>query len=440
MSDISNRHPGSEPKQDRRDFLKTTVAAGSAAAAVLSVAPAVHASNNDVIRVGLVGCGGRGTGAAAQCVRGGQNVKLWAMGDAFPDRLSGAINELRNRSRIGDLMDVPESRQFVGLDAYKDVIANCDLVILATPPGFRPIHLQAAVNANKHIFTEKPVAVDGPGVRTVLGLYEEANRRGLCVVAGLQRHYQTGYLQALRRIHDGEIGTITSARCYWNQGRLWNATRTASMSDVEWQIRNWLYLTWLSGDHICEQHVHNLDVVNWALQAHPTRCVGMGGRQVRTAPEFGHIFDHFAVEYEYPNDVHVLSMCRQIEGCAQNVSEAVTGTRGTWSSPNPSDTNFYRIKEGSETRWAFHRRDDNEPYQKEHDVLIYNIRQGTQINNLRYVAESTLTAIMGRMSTYTGRAVTWNEALNSNEVLMPQHLALNMSLAVPPVAMPGSRA
>jgi myo-inositol 2-dehydrogenase/D-chiro-inositol 1-dehydrogenase len=439
MSDISNRYQGPEPKQDRREFLRTSVAAGTAAATVLSVAPAVHASSADIIRVGLVGCGGRGKGAAMQCVRGGQNVKLWALGDAFQNRLNGAVTELRRN--VGDVMDVPASRQFVGLNAYQDVIANCDLVILATPPGFRPMHLQAAVNANKHIFTEKPVAVDAPGVRTVLGLYEEANRRGLCVVAGLQRHYQTPYIQSMRRIHDGEIGTITSARCYWNQGKLWNFERTSGMSDAEWQIRNWLYFTWLSGDHICEQHVHNLDVVNWAVQAHPLRCVGMGGRQVRTQPEFGHIFDHFAVEYEYPGDVHVLSMCRQIEGCAQNVSEAVTGTRGTWTSPNPADANFYRIKEGTDTRWAFNRRDDSmDPYQKEHDVLINSIRQGTPINNLRYVAESTLTAIMGRMSTYTGRAITWQQALESTEVLMPQNLALNMSLPMPAVAMPGSRA
>jgi myo-inositol 2-dehydrogenase / D-chiro-inositol 1-dehydrogenase len=427
------------PDLDRRDFLKTSVVAGSAAAAALSLAPAVHASANDVIRVGLVGCGGRGRGAAAQCVRGGRNVKLWAVGDTFRDRVNYALNEFRTRANIGDVMDVPESRQFVGLNAYQDVIANCDLVILATPPGFRPLHLQAAVNANKHIFTEKPVAVDGPGVRTVLALHDEADRRGLRVVAGLQRHYQTGYLQSMRRIHDGQIGTITSGRCYWNQGRLWHAERTPSRRDLEWQIRNWLYFTWLSGDHVCEQHVHNLDVINWAVGTHPVRCVGMGGRQVRTGPEFGHIYDHFAVEYEYPNDVHVLSMCRQIEGCAQNVSEAVTGTRGTWTSYNPADPNSYRIR--GENAWVFnHRRDDNNPYQKEHDILIDCIRQGRPINNLRYTAESTLTAIMGRMSAYTGRAVTWQQALESTETLMPQNLAWEMSLPVAPVAMPGARA
>jgi len=416
---------------NRRSFLKAT-----AAASTLALAPAVHASSSDVIRVGLVGCGGRGRGAAAQCVRGGQNVKLWAVGDAFQDRIDQTLGSLR-QAGVMDRVDVPDDRKFVGLDAYRHVIANCDLVILATPPGFRPMHLQAAILANKHVFTEKPVAVDAPGVRQCLALYEEANRRNLCIVAGLQRHYQTGYLQSMRRIHDGEIGTITSARCYWNQGSLWHAARTPQMRDVEWQIRNWLYFTALSGDHICEQHVHNLDVVNWATRAHPVRCVGMGGRQSRTGSEFGHIYDHFAVEYEYPNDVHVLSMCRQIEGCAQNVSEAVTGTRGTWSSPNPSDNNNYRIR--GERPWLFNRRDDNEPYQKEHDILINTIRQGRQINNLRYTAESTMTAIMGRMSTYTGRALTWQEALASNETLLPPNLTMDTPLSVPPVAMPGTR-
>jgi predicted dehydrogenase len=429
-----------QPKKSsphRRDFLKTT-AAGAAAATLLGAAPLVHASSSDIIRVGLVGCGGRGTGAARQCVRGGQNVKLWAVGDAFQDRINSCLTELRlPRHDIADRIEVPDSRKFVGLNAYRDVIANSDLVILATPPGFRPMHIRAVIEANKNLFTEKPVAVDGPGVRTVLAMHEEANRRGLCVVAGLQRHYQTGYLQSMQRLHGGEIGAITSARCYWNQGRLWHADRTSSMRDLEWQIRNWLYFTWLSGDHICEQHVHNLDVINWATQSHPLRCVGMGGRQARTAAHFGHIYDHFAVEYTYPNDVHVLSMCRQIEGCAQNVSEAVTGTKGTWTSRDtPGDPTNYRIR--GENPWTFNRNRDNDPYQKEHDVLINCIRTGRPINNLRYVAESTLTAIMGRMSAYTGREVTWEEALSSTTALMPQNLSWDMALSVPPVAIPGT--
>ena len=248
-------------------------------------------------------------------------------------KAEGIVNSLRRNEAYRDKVDVPAERIFVGLDAFQSVIQNSDLVLLATPPGFRPMHIRTVVRARKHLFTEKPVGVDGPGIRMVLAAFEEANRHGLTVVAGTQRRYQTGYLQSMERIHNGDIGTITSARCYWNQGGLWHRERTANMTDVEWQIRNWLYFTWLSGDHICEQHVHNLDAVNWALgNSHPTSCLGMGGRQVRTQAHFGHIFDHFSIDYTYPNDVHVLSMCRQIGGCDNNISEAVTGTRGTWAS------------------------------------------------------------------------------------------------------------
>jgi predicted dehydrogenase len=351
------------------------------------------------------------------------------MGDAFADRLDGARHSFLNSAAFRGRIEVPRERCFTGLDAYRHVIENCDLVILATPPGFRPIHLQAAVNANKHVFTEKPVAVDGPGIRQVLAAYEEANRRRLSVVAGTQRRYQTGYVESMRRIHGGDLGTLTSGRCYWNQGGLWHRDRGPGMSDLEWQLRNWLYFTWLSGDHIVEQHVHNLDVINWATQAHPLRAVAMGGRQVRTAPVYGNIFDHFAVEYDYPHDFHLQSMCRQIDGCENNVSEQLVGQAGTWTS------NGYRIR--GRVQWNLPRGQDNEPYHHEHVVLINSIRHGQPINALRDVAYSTLTAIMGRMSAYTGRAVTWEQALNSQERLMPESLTFEMRLPVPPVAVPG---
>jgi myo-inositol 2-dehydrogenase/D-chiro-inositol 1-dehydrogenase len=421
-------------RSSRRDFLRQTAAAGAALATSELLAAAqqgsgVRPAGTDLIKVGLIGCGGRGTGAAEQCVRAGPNVKLYAMGDVFRDRLEGSLNRLRSNAAIRDRIEVPPERQFVGLDAYRQVIAVCDLVLLATPPGFRPIHLAAAVAANKHVFTEKPVAVDGPGIRSVLQTYEEANRRRLSIVAGTQRRYQTGYRESMQRIHDGALGTLLSGRCYWNQGSLWHRERAPGMSDVEWQIRNWLYFTWLSGDHIVEQHVHNLDVINWATRSHPLRATGMGGRQVRTAPVFGNIFDHFAVDYEYPNGFHLLSMCRQIEGCDHNVSEALTGTRGTWTSQG------YRIR--GEREWSFPRNQDNDPYLAEHVALINSIRSGQPINDLRNVAESTLTAIMGRMSAYTGKTVTWEQALNSQERLMPEHLTLDMPLPVAPVAVPG---
>jgi predicted dehydrogenase len=434
----------------RRDFLKTSAAVAGSTAMAGSLMSNVHADGPEVIRVGLIGCGGRGTEAASQCLRGGPNVRLNAMGDAFRDRLQGSLTRLQRDNRIRQNIDVPASRQFVGLDAYQGVIQNCDLVVLATPPGFRPIHIHAAIAARKHVFTEKPVAVDGPGIRSVLADFEEANRRRLSVVAGTQRRNENSYLESMRRIHSGDIGTITSARCYWNQGGLWHANRREGMSDVEWQIRNWLYFTWLSGDHICEQHVHNLDVVNWALgNSHPVRAVGMGGRQVRTGPEFGQIYDHFAIDYEYPGGVHVMSMCRQINGCENNVSEAIVGTRGMWASNHTIMGYPERAGGPLVRRWSYGRHDsDPNPYEQEHVVLIRSIRDNRPVNDLKNVAESTLTAIMGRLSAYTGRAITWGQALNSDRPrdqgglgmasLMPARLTMNMELPVPRVAMPGS--
>jgi predicted dehydrogenase len=413
----------------RRDFLKTTAAAaGTALAGQLSLAPAVHAAGSDVIKVGLIGCGGRGTGAAEQCLRADPHVKLVAVGDAFEDRARGVLNHLEAG---GKQIDVG-NRVYVGLDAYRKVIADVDLVILATPPGFRPQHLQAAVEAGKHIFTEKPVAVDGPGIRQVLEVYQKAREKNLAIVAGTQRRHQTAYREAMRRVHDGAIGQIEAGRCYWNQGALWHRNREAGMSDLTWQLRNWLYFTWLSGDHIVEQHVHNLDVINWALQAHPVRAVGMGGRQVRTGKEFGHIYDHFAIDYEYPNGVHVLSMCRQIPDTTQNVSEAVVGTRGSCTTV---DRVQYVIK--GENPWSFPPESDNSPYDQEHVDLIRSIRAGKPLNELKQVAESTLTAILGRLTAYTGKVVSWEQALHSKWNLMPAQLAWDMKLPVPPVAMPG---
>lgn len=412
----------------RRDFLKTSAIAGGAA---LHLGLGVHAQGNDVIRVGLVGCGGRGTGAASQCLRGGPNVKLVAMGDAFEDRLTGCLQRLSNDNAIREKVDVAADKRFTGLNAFQQVIQNCDLVILATPPGFRAQQIHAAVAARKHVFTEKPVAVDGPGIRLCLQAYEEANRHRLSVVAGTQRRYQKSYLESMKRMHDGDIGEITSARCFWNQGSLWHRAREQGQSDIAWQLRNWLYFTWLSGDHIVEQHVHNIDVINWALKnSHPVRAVGMGGRQVRTGPEFGHIFDHHAIDFEYPNNVHVLSMCRQIPGCENAVAENIVGTKGAWASQG------YRIT--GEKPWAYARNPaDVDPYQQEHIELIDSIRQGRPINDLKNVTESTLTAIMGRMATYTGKAVTWEQALNSQVSLAPQNLALDGAFPVPPVAVPG---
>jgi len=416
--------------RSRRAFLKTGVAAVAMSRLDL---PRVHAAGSDTLRVGLIGCGGRGTGAAGDILSGVEGVKLVAMGDVFKDRLEESRARLKKDAKIASKIDVPDDRCFTGFSAYQNVLScGIDYVILASPPGFRPLHLQAAVDASKHIFTEKPVAVDGAGVRKVLAVYDQAKARGLAVGAGTQRRHQKGYLETLKRIHDGALGPILGARCFWNQGSLWVKPRQPQWSDVEWQLRNWLYFTWLSGDHIVEQHVHNLDVVNWALRSHPLSAAGMGGRQVRTDPAYGQIFDHFSIDYEYPDGVHAMSMCRQIPGCQNNISESILGVKGA------SHTDAHRYSIAGDAGWRF-TGEDNEPYVQEHIDLVASIRAGKPLNELKNVAESTLTAIMGRMSAYTGKLVTWEQALGSQEDLMPTRLAFG-PMPVPPVAVPGQTA
>jgi predicted dehydrogenase len=424
----------------RREFIKTSAAAAVGTALTAHVIiPGAYAAGSDTIRVGLIGCGGRGTGAATDVLTSAPGVKLVAMGDAFKDRLEESyvnipkrLEQLRNNPKrkskyVGEI-DVPEDRRFVGFDAFEKVLASdVNYVILAAPPGFRPQHLKAAVAAGKNIFTEKPVAVDGPGIRSVLETYEAAKAKGLAIAAGTQRRHQTKYLETIKRLRDGAIGDILAGRVYWNQGGLWMKPRQESWSDMEWQIRNWLYFTWLSGDHIVEQHVHNLDVANWVLRGHPVRALGMGGRQARTEPGYGHIYDHFAIDYEYANGVHIMSMCRQIVDTDGSVSEAFVGAKGNCQANQGAIT--------GPNAWHF-REEDNQPYVQEHTDLIESIRSGNPINELKTVAESTLTAIMGRMSAYTGKVVTWDQALSSKESLMPAKLAWG-SLPVPPVAIPG---
>jgi predicted dehydrogenase len=415
----------------RRDFIKTatTAALGTAIIPGTEAFAGRRVAGTDAIRIGLIGCGGRGTGAVGDAISSSAGVTLVAMGDMFPDRLTSSRAGLSEK--FGKAIDVTPDRSFTGLDAYKKVIASdVNYIILATPPGFRPIHLAAAVAANKNIFTEKPVAVDGPGIRAVLEVYEQSKAKGLGIAAGTQRRHQTGYLETMKRIQDGAIGNILSARCYWNQGGLWKKDRQPEWTDAEWQLRNWLYFTWLSGDHIVEQHVHNIDVVNWAMNGHPVSANGMGGRQVRTSPDYGHIFDHFAIDYEYANGTPLASQCRQIQGCANNVTEALVGEKGTCQLDNGGK---YSIT--GQKAWKFEG-EDNRPYVQEHTDFIASIRAGKPYNELKTVAESTMTAIMGRMSAYTGKVVTWEQALNSKEQLMPPGLTLG-PLPTPAVAVPG---
>jgi predicted dehydrogenase len=416
------------PSASRRDFLKTSTAA--TATVGLGLLSNAHAAGSDTIKVGLVGCGGRGTGAAENiCEAAGTtfNVKLYAMGDVFADRVKNCRDSVKSNEHCKDKFDVSDDRCFVGFDAYQKVIDCCDLVMLATPPGFRPQHIEATIKAGKQLFAEKPVAVDGTGIRKVLAAYEEANQKNLSVVTGTQRRHQAGYIESLKRIHGGDIGDLVGGQVYWNQGSIWANKRQTGWNDTEYQIRNWYHFLWLCGDHIVEQHVHNLDVACWALGAHPTRAVGMGGRQYVSGPEHGQSYDHFAIDYEFPNGVHVMSMSRQIPGCENNVSETLVGTKGQWRS---GGYHFTGPKEG-----RVRVREVN-PYVQEHIDLLDSIVSKKPINELKQVAESTLVAIMGRMSAYTGKAVTWEKALNSKLDTFPQTLAWG-PMAEPPLPKPG---
>lgn len=429
---------GSDSSLSRRTFAQGAALSAAAAAATPTgllgatrTGPAASRGGHGdgVIRIGLIGCGGRGTGAALQALQTEGAVELVAMGDAFEDRARSSLAEIQKRDKLAAKIKVTPETTFIGFDAFEKVLgAGVDVVILATPPHFRPDQFRAAIAAGKHVFMEKPVAVDGHGVRTVLEAAAAAKQKDLKVGVGLQRHHDRGYQEVIQRVHDGQIGDIVAARAYWNMGFLWSKERQTGWSDMEWQLRNWLYFTWLSGDHIVEQHIHNMDVINWAKQAHPVRAHGMGGRQIRTDERFGHIFDHHAVQFEYEDGTYMFSECRQIAGCMNKVSEHLIGTKGTVDFENG-----YHIH--GENPFRFKGKRGN-PYQVEHDELFAAIRNGTEHNEAVYGAESTMTAIMGRMATYTGRIVTWDEALAS-ERLGPTEYGWT-ELAVPPVPRPGS--
>jgi myo-inositol 2-dehydrogenase / D-chiro-inositol 1-dehydrogenase len=390
----------------------TSLAAGGAVLGGLSVERGAHAQGSDTIKVALVGCGGRGSGAAAQALSTEGNVKLVAMADAFSDRLNGSYKELAAKNSAK--MEVTEDRKFIGFDAYKEAIKLADLVILATPPGFRPIHFEEAVRQGKHIFMEKPVAVDGAGVKRVLAAAEEAKKKNLKVGVGLQRHHQLGYIETIKRLQDGTIGDIVAMRSYWNDGGVWVKDRIPGETEMQYQMRNWYYFVWLSGDHICEQHIHNLDVINWVKNAYPVRCHGMGGRQVRTGKQYGEIFDHHAVEFEYPDGSRNFSQCRHIRGCWSSVSEHVIGTKGN------CDVGGHTITGANAWRLS---REDRErgknPYQQEHDDLFAAIRNDKPYNEAYNGAMSSLTAIMGRMATYSGKIIEAKEVLESAHALVP---------------------
>lgn len=418
-----------EHNTERRNFLKT---AGSALAvgfpAIVRGAPVSNA-----IKVGLVGCGGRGTGAAAQALKADDYAELTAMADIYPERIEDSLARLSKAA--GPKVKVEAAKKFVGLDAYQKLIdSGVDVVLLATPPGFRPMHLRAAIEAGHNVFCEKPVAVDAPGVRHVLETVELSQRKNVSLVSGFCWRYANYIKETFDQVHNGAIGDIIAyyATYYTSPVKPMPpaSTRPAGMSDIEWQIRNWYNFTWTCGDSLVEQAVHSVDKVAWAFNDQPpVSCVGVGGRQIPA--EGGNIYDHFEINYLYPNNVRAFIANRQIEGCYNENSDYILGSKGTCTigrGPLP------RIE--GQTKWTFEGQ-KNDMYQAEHDALFASIRQSKPINNGKRMATSTMLAIMGRMAAYTGQQITWDQAMNSQERIFPDKLDWNMSHPVAPLARPG---
>lgn len=419
----------------RRHFLKATsaLAAAGTLAGGLNIARAAHAAGDDEIKVALIGCGGRGTGAASQALATEGKVKLWAMADAFEDNIERCLKSLqkgqgKNYDReahkgYDTKIDVPPERRFSGFNAYQQAIdSGVDMVILTTPPGFRPIHFEAAVKAGKHVFMEKPVAVDAPGIRQVLAAAVESKKKGLCVGVGLQRRHHAPYIETIKRLQDGAIGDILLTRVYWNGGGVWVRGRKPGQTEMEYQMRNWYYFNWLCGDHIVEQHIHNLDISNWLKGGPPKMARGMGGRQVRTGKDHGQIYDHFAVEFTYEDGATMMSQCRHTKQCWNQVDEFVTGAKGT------SHIGGYSYQAGNE-KWKYKGTSANY-FQQEHVDLFAAIRAGQEYNEAEYGATSTMTAIFGRMAAYSGKELSWDAAINSKVNLSPSEYSFD---AEPPV-------
>ena len=434
---------------NRRNFVKaSSLAVGGMMVAPSMVSAKAYIDGDDTIKIGLIGCGGRGTGAAVQALSTKQNVKLVALCDAFRDKVDQTYKKLTTGEftdadeeiiDINSRVDVPEEHKFDGFDGYKKVIELSDVVLIATPPGFRPIHFEAAVNAGKHVFMEKPLACDAPGVRRVLDAAKIAKEKKLNVVVGLQRHYQKIYQGWVDMMHGGVIGDITTAHVYWNSGGVWVRPREEGQTEMEYQMRNWYYFNWLCGDHINEQHIHNIDVGNWVMQKYPVKAYGMGGRRMRNGKDHGEIFDHHYVEYEYENGARMFSQCRHWKGTASKVTEGFLGTNG--SAPKPG----VLLTPSGYTILNHNAKKDPNPYQVEHDVLFEAIAKGEyKFADAENGAMSTMTAILGRMATYSGQVISMDDAINSEIDLMPEKLAWDANPQVTPdkngyypVAMPG---
>ncbi|RIK71510.1 MAG: oxidoreductase [Planctomycetota bacterium] len=410
-----------QPAASRRDFLRMAGQAGAAATALgtMAIPRSVHAAGGETLRVGLVGCGGRGAGSVVDALSADKQAQLVAIGDTFADHAQRALEQLKAEKSIADRVLVPEDAVFVGFDAYKQVIDNVDVVLLATPPHFRPAHLRYAVEKGKHSFVEKPIAVDVPGVQHVMETCRMAEEKKLAVVSGLCWRYDLGVRETMRQIlEEKAIGDIVAIESSYNANGLWHRGDDPAWSRMEYQIRNWLYFTWLSGDHILEQAVHSLDKTAWLLgDLQPLKAFALGGRQQRVDPKYGNVYDHFAVFYQYPDGKHVYFTCRQQDNCSVRVDERVLGTEGQ------AEILKHELTDRAGKRKWRYRGDKPSMYQQEHDELFASIRRGEPINNGHYMCNSTMIAILGRTAAYTGQTVTWDDLVKSTETLGPSEYA-----------------
>ncbi len=422
----------------RRHFIQTsTRALAAVGAASLAVERSAYAAGGDKLKLALIGCGGRGTGAGGQALSAEKGVELVAMADIFPERLELSYKTLS--AAHPEQVAVSDSSKFIGFDAYKDAIRMADVVVLTTPPGFRAMHFEEAVRQGKHAFLEKPVAVDAPGVRRVLAAAAEAKKKGLKVGVGFQRHHQPAYHAAMKLVKDGAIGDLTSMSVYWLGNARAGLQREPGETEMHYQLRNWYFFTWLSGDHIVEQHCHNIDAALWFKGAHPVRAQGMGGRQVRKGKEHGCIFDHHFVEYEFEDGMRLYSQSRQGQvGAFSKIGERIEGTKGLL------DTSRFTITGANPWRFRDEKGGAKDAYQLEHNDLFAAIRADTAYNEAERSAISTMTAIMGRMATYSGKLVEWDEAMKSTLELGPKLFAWDAEAPILPdadgfypVAIPG---
>ena len=397
---------------------RDSVAGAAGAGVALSVARGAHAAGSDLVRIALIGCGGRGTGAAINALSTKANVKLVAMADAFKDRVDNSLKAIQ--AQCPGKVDVSEDRKFVDLDGYEKAIrSDCDMVLLCTPPGFRPWQFEAAVKAGKHVFMEKPLATDAPGVRRILAANQEAKKKGLLVATGHHLRHEVKHKEVMRRVHEGAIGKIMFMRIYFNSSGVWVWQRKPEQTEMQYQVRNWYYFTWLGGDHIVEQHVHDIDVANWFMKdQHPVQANGMGGRQVRVGKQYGEIFDHHTVEFEYADGTRLFSVCRHMPGCWDSFSECARGTQGHADIEGHGRA-ILQVTGQAPREWK--RGPDG--HQLEMDDLFAALTAGKPCNEADWAAQSTMTAILGRMASYSGQVVKWDDAMNSNLDLSPARLA-----------------